>query len=101
MDNSSTAQIIVFILMVFEHFSTKEELLTVIPLRTSTRREDIYNAVKTFFVKKKVLPEKLVSISTDGAPAMVGCHADTSHLSPAGDMRESDRVLPCNELLTC
>uniref|UniRef100_A0AAV2L300 Transposase n=1 Tax=Knipowitschia caucasica TaxID=637954 RepID=A0AAV2L300_KNICA len=70
-DSSSTAQLMVFIRMVFEDFSAKEELLTLIPLRTTTRRVDIYNAMKTFFVEKKVPLEKLVSVTTDGAPAMV------------------------------
>ena len=35
-DSSSTAQLMVFIRMVFDDFSTKEELLTLIPLRTTT-----------------------------------------------------------------
>ncbi|KAJ8387282.1 hypothetical protein AAFF_G00159050 [Aldrovandia affinis] len=52
-DSSSTAQLMVFIRMVFADFSTKEELLTLIPLRTTTRGVDIYNAIKTFFVEKK------------------------------------------------
>ncbi|KAJ8404480.1 hypothetical protein AAFF_G00337470 [Aldrovandia affinis] len=71
-DSSSTAQLMVFIRMVFADFSTKEELLTLIPLRTTTRGVDIYNAIKTFFVEKKVPLEKLVSVTTDGAPGMVG-----------------------------
>ncbi|KAJ8377269.1 hypothetical protein AAFF_G00261780 [Aldrovandia affinis] len=66
-DSSSTAQLMVFIRMVFADFSTKEELLTLIPLRTTTRGVDIYNAIKTYPL------EKLVSVTTDGAPGMVGC----------------------------
>ncbi|KAJ8280743.1 hypothetical protein GJAV_G00058480 [Gymnothorax javanicus] len=73
-DSSSTAQLLVFIRMVFEDFSTKEELLTLLPLKTTTRGVDIYNAVKEFFVQKKVLLEKLVAVTTDGAPAMIGRH---------------------------
>ncbi|KAJ8352144.1 hypothetical protein SKAU_G00236200 [Synaphobranchus kaupii] len=72
-DSSSTAQLMVFIRMVFDDLSTKEELLTLIPLRTTTRGVDIYNAIKTFFVEKKVPLEKLVSVTTDGAPAMAIC----------------------------
>ncbi|KAJ8371745.1 hypothetical protein AAFF_G00302520 [Aldrovandia affinis] len=60
-DSSSTAQLMVFIRMVFADFSTKGELLTLIPLRTTTRGVGIYNAIKTFFVEKKVPLEKLVS----------------------------------------
>uniref|UniRef100_A0A1A8V9L8 SPIN-DOC-like zinc-finger domain-containing protein n=2 Tax=Nothobranchius TaxID=28779 RepID=A0A1A8V9L8_NOTFU len=42
---------------------------------TTTRGVDIYNAVKSFLVEKKVPLEKLVSMTTDGAPAMIGRHA--------------------------
>ncbi|XP_076738349.1 general transcription factor II-I repeat domain-containing protein 2B-like [Maylandia zebra] len=73
-DSSSTAQLMVFIRMVFDGFSTKEELLTLLPLKTTTKGVDIYNAVKEFFAKKKVPLEKLVSVTTDGAPAMIGRH---------------------------
>ncbi|CAI5682820.1 unnamed protein product [Oreochromis niloticus] len=73
-DSSSTAQLMVFIRMVFDGFSTKEELLTLLPLKTTTKGIDIYNAVKEFFAKKKVPLEKLVSVTTDKAPAMIGRH---------------------------
>lgn len=49
-DSSNTAQLLVFIRMVFEDFSTKEELLTQSPLKTTARGADIYNAVKELFV---------------------------------------------------
>ncbi|XP_060734371.1 general transcription factor II-I repeat domain-containing protein 2-like [Tachysurus vachellii] len=74
-DGSSTAQLLVFIRMVFEDFSTREELLTLLPLKTTTRGVDIYNTVKEFFVQKKVPLEKLVAVTTDGAPAMIGRQA--------------------------
>uniref|UniRef100_A0AAR2LN01 DUF4371 domain-containing protein n=1 Tax=Pygocentrus nattereri TaxID=42514 RepID=A0AAR2LN01_PYGNA len=73
-DSSSTAQLLVFIRMVFEDFSTREELLTLLPLKTTTRGDDIYNMVKEFFVQKKVPLGKLVVVTTDGAPAMIGRH---------------------------
>ena len=74
-DSASTAQLIIFIRMVFDDFSTKEELLTLLPLKATTRGVDIYTAVKNFFVEKKVPLNKLASITTDGAPAMTGWHA--------------------------
>ncbi|QQP40840.1 Uncharacterized protein FKW44_015026 [Caligus rogercresseyi] len=73
-DSSSTAQLMMFVRMVFKDFSTKEELLTLLPLKTTTRGVDIYNAVKEFFNIKKIPLQKLVSITTDGAPAMTGQH---------------------------
>lgn len=52
-DNSSTAQLLVFIRMAFEDFSTKEELLTLLPLKITTRGVDIYNALKSFSWRKR------------------------------------------------
>uniref|UniRef100_G3NPE4 DUF4371 domain-containing protein n=1 Tax=Gasterosteus aculeatus TaxID=69293 RepID=G3NPE4_GASAC len=43
-----------------------EDLLGVTPLQTSTRGEDIYLAIK------RLEPTQVVSIATDGAPAMIG-----------------------------
>ena len=74
-DSGSTAQLMIFIRMVFDDFSTKEELLTFLPLKATTRGVDIYTAVKNFFVEKKVPLNKLASITADGAPAMTGRHA--------------------------
>lgn len=73
-DSSSAAQLMVFIRTVFDDVTTKEELLTLLPLKTTTRGVDIYNAVKEFFAEKKVPLEKLVSVTTDGASAMIGRH---------------------------
>ncbi|CAM4361987.1 unnamed protein product [Leuciscus chuanchicus] len=74
-DSSSTAQLMVFIRMVFSDLSVKEEFLTLLPLKTTTRGVDIYAAVKKYFMEKNVPFEKLVSVTTDGAPAMTGQHA--------------------------
>uniref|UniRef100_A0AAV2IVT7 SPIN-DOC-like zinc-finger domain-containing protein n=1 Tax=Knipowitschia caucasica TaxID=637954 RepID=A0AAV2IVT7_KNICA len=73
-DASDTAQLALFVRMVFEDFSTKEEFLTLLPLKTSTRGIDIYNVVKGYVVDKKFPIRKLVSITSDGAPAMTGRH---------------------------
>lgn len=43
----------IFVRMVFDDFSTKEEFLTLLPLKITTRGDDIYNAVKDYFVGKK------------------------------------------------
>lgn len=74
-DSSDTAQLAVFIRMVFDDFSTKEEFLTLLQLKTTTRGVDIYNAVKDYFVEKRIPVEKLVSVTTDGAHAMTGRHS--------------------------
>lgn len=53
-DSSSTAQLTVFIRMAFDDFSTKEELLTLLPLTITTRGVDFYNAVREFRVEEMV-----------------------------------------------
>lgn len=52
--------------------SAKEELLTILPLKGHTRGEDIFNAFMEFVNKSQLPLFKLISITTDGAPAMVG-----------------------------
>lgn len=70
LDSSSTVQLMIFIRMVFDDFSSKKELLTLLPLKTTTRGVNIYNTVKEFFAEKKVPLERLVSVTTNKAPAM-------------------------------
>ncbi|XP_069486307.1 general transcription factor II-I repeat domain-containing protein 2-like [Ambystoma mexicanum] len=74
-DASDTAQLALFARMVFEDFTNKEEFLTLLPLKSTTSGVDIYNEVKNYFVKTKIPLNKLVAITTDGAPAMTGRHS--------------------------
>ncbi|KAJ4922048.1 hypothetical protein JOQ06_021512 [Pogonophryne albipinna] len=71
-DVSDTAQLCVFIRMVFTDMTAKEELLTILPMKEHTRGEDIFRTFKNFVDKTKLPMSKLSSITTDGAPAMVG-----------------------------
>ena len=72
-DISNTAQLNIFIRMIFEDSSVKEDILSVIPLKGRTRGTDIYQAVKNYLNEINLcVKEKLVSITTDGAPAMIG-----------------------------
>lgn len=71
-DMVDVAQLCVFIRMVFEDMSAREELLTMLPLKGQTRGEDIFNAFMTFARETKLPLFKLISITTDGAPAMIG-----------------------------
>ena len=50
----------------------QEDLLGLTALKTSTRGEDIYLAIKEMLRKRGIDPKQVVSITTDGAPAMVG-----------------------------
>lgn len=72
-DVSDNAQLLVFV-----RFFNKdkeefcEDLLGVTPLQTSTRGEDIYLAIKEMLTKRAIELKQVVSVTTDGAPAMVG-----------------------------
>ena len=72
-DVCDSAQLLVYV----RFFSTDqkafcEDLLGVTPLQTSTRGEDIYLAIKEMLTKRGIEPKQVVSITTDGAPAMIG-----------------------------
>ena len=57
--------------MVFMNITVKEELLTVLLMKEYSRGDDIFQSFKN--LEKTLLPMyKLVSITTDRAPAMVG-----------------------------
>lgn len=71
-DMVDVAQLCIFIRMAFEDMSAKEELLTILPLKGQTRGEDIFQAFMEFINQNKLTLFKLISITTDGAPAMVG-----------------------------
>ena len=71
-DSVDIAQLCVFIRMVFENMTAKEELLWMLPLKGHTRGEDTFQAFMNFANKTKLRLVKLISITTDGAPAMVG-----------------------------
>ena len=71
-DVMDTSQLCIFIRMVFKDLSTKEELLKVLPLKGKTRGEDIFHTFSDFVNKTQLPVNKLVSMTTDGAPAMTG-----------------------------
>ncbi|KAG1927283.1 protein FAM200B [Pimephales promelas] len=72
-DVSDNAQLLVFVRffnMDKEKFC--EDLFGVTPLQTRTRGEDIHLALKEMLKKRAIEMKQVVSITTDGAPAMVG-----------------------------
>uniref|UniRef100_A0A6P7HAE6 General transcription factor II-I repeat domain-containing protein 2A-like n=1 Tax=Diabrotica virgifera virgifera TaxID=50390 RepID=A0A6P7HAE6_DIAVI len=70
---TDTAQLCIFIRMVFSDMSCKEDLLTMLPLKEKTRGEDIYNVFINFVEQYELPIYKLVCIIiTDGAPSMTG-----------------------------
>ncbi|KAL4153601.1 hypothetical protein QTP88_001485 [Uroleucon formosanum] len=50
----------------------REELLTILTFEGKTRGEDLFKSFDNFMKKSDLSDDKIVSISTDGAPAMMG-----------------------------
>ncbi|XP_038158921.1 SCAN domain-containing protein 3-like [Cyprinodon tularosa] len=72
-DVSDNAQLLVYIRFLNrEKNQFCEDLLGVTPLQTTTKGEDIYLAIKETPAKRGIEPTKVISITTDGAPAMIG-----------------------------
>lgn len=70
-DTMDVAQLCDFIRITFVHMSAKEEHLSILPLKGHTR-EDIFDACKEFVNKRNLPLFKIISVTTDGAPAMTG-----------------------------
>ncbi|MBN3271492.1 GT2D2 protein, partial [Polyodon spathula] len=70
-DVCNTAQICIFLWAVFEDCSVKEDILAVVPLTGKTCSEDIYLAFKHSLQEIDAPLQKLVSIATHGALAML------------------------------
>ncbi|XP_029654510.1 zinc finger BED domain-containing protein 5-like [Octopus sinensis] len=73
-DAIDIAHLCVFSRLIFHDLTVKEELFAIIPMKERTTGENIYNSFKTFLLSFELLPlmKKLVSITTDGALAMIG-----------------------------
>lgn len=71
-DYVGTAQLAVFVRMVFADASIKEDFLTLLSLATTTKGQDIYMSFKDYLVQNNIEIKKLICIATDGAPAMTG-----------------------------
>lgn len=70
-DQTDVSQLLIFVRVTEEDFSTKEELLDLCSLHGTTKGCDIYDAVKKS-VDKIGGFDKCSAIVTDGAPAMTG-----------------------------
>ena len=71
-DISGTPQVAIFIRGVNENLIATEELLDFCPLKDTTTGEDIMSCVEEVVDNLNLDWTKLVSVSTDGAPAMAG-----------------------------
>ena len=71
-DISDTAQLATFVRGVAKTFDVVEEWLDICPLKGTTTGKDIFAKVNQVIKKFKLSMNKLVGITTDGAPAMTG-----------------------------
>ena len=62
----------IFVRYVLSDLTIKEELLDLVAIRETTRGVDIKNTLDEALTRFHVPFNKLVSVATDGAPAMVG-----------------------------
>ncbi|CAH1957662.1 unnamed protein product [Acanthoscelides obtectus] len=53
-----------------------EELLFARTLITDTKGESIFHVLKDYFIEKAIPLSNIISVATDGAPAMTRCHED-------------------------
>ncbi|XP_076671422.1 general transcription factor II-I repeat domain-containing protein 2-like [Andrena cerasifolii] len=71
-DISGTPQLAIFIRGVDENLVVTEELLDFLPFKESTTGEDIFSCVEEVIERGNLQWDKLVSVTTDGTPAMAG-----------------------------
>ena len=71
-DTQNNPKLAVFVRFVLSDLIIKEELLDLVTMRETTRGIDIKNALNEALTRADVPLNKLVSVETDGAPAMEG-----------------------------
>ena len=69
-DIGSTAQVIIFIRGVTEHFQISEELFAMLSVKDRTRGSDLCYTVTDAIDKSNLQWSQLVGVTTDGAPSM-------------------------------
>ena len=73
-DACDTAQLAIFIRGITGNFDVIEEFAELIPMKGTTRGEDIAQAILECTGRMQLDLSKFVSATTDGTPAMVGPH---------------------------
>lgn len=73
-DVVSISQLLVFVRYIGDT-SIEEDILFCKPLQATTTAADVMEVVDSFFVEHSLQWEKLVSVCTDGAPAMLGARS--------------------------
>jgi zinc finger BED domain-containing protein 5/7/8/9 len=73
-DVADLSELLVYVRYLYEH-KIEENMLFLKPFKTTTTGLDIFEMVNTYFMEKLIDWSKCSSISTDGAPALTGCHS--------------------------
>ena len=79
-DVMDTAQLAIFICGVDSDVNITEELVEIVPMKGTTKAEDVFTKLVDALDKLGVDWTKLVSLATDGAPQMVGRRAGVASL---------------------
>ncbi|CAH1108173.1 unnamed protein product [Psylliodes chrysocephalus] len=95
-DIKDTAQLVVFIRGINKDFIITKELLKCLPLKDTTTAQDIYQAIEQLISINEPDWGKLCSITTDGAPAMVGKNTSVVTKLPK---KISDEATPQHKLI--
>ena len=69
-DISDTAQLAIFLRGIDTKFNIAKELSSLVPMEGTTTGKNLYDELKSVLEKFSILLEKIIGISTDGAPAM-------------------------------
>jgi hypothetical protein len=99
-DSSDTAQLAIFIRGIDTNFNYVEELLSLQPMKYTTKGEDIFQEIEKAFETFKLNWEKLSGVATDGTPSMVGSKSGViakiqSELSSRNIKNENFLVFHC------
>ncbi|XP_067133813.1 general transcription factor II-I repeat domain-containing protein 2-like [Centruroides vittatus] len=71
-DVKDTTQLLIFIRVITEDFQISEELLSIVPMEDTTKGEDFFREVEKCILKYNIDRKKLVNVTTDGSPNMIG-----------------------------
>ena len=71
-DITDISQLAIFIRGVNNDFEVTEEFLDLVSFHSTTKAEDIFSGLESAIKKAKLNWEMIVSVTTDGAPVMVG-----------------------------
>lgn len=69
---TESAQLFIFIRGINDHFEVKEELLSLCPMNGLTTAKDIFHQLCDVIERTGLAWNRLVGITTDGAPSMTG-----------------------------